>query len=119
MAIGRSPIVVTLRPFCLALTALAAVAGCSASSSTSIAHRVASESPAPSGVGTTPAEPPKCPPPMTALTFAASGHSGNEWVLPVATDGTSVHFTVAQRPGTKAHTVWFENAPAQAPYPGS
>jgi len=110
---------VTLRRFCVALVALAAVPGCSASSSPSTANRVASESPASSGVGTTPAETPKCPPPTTALTFTASGHSGNEWVLPVATYGTSVHFTVAQRPGTKASTVWFEIAPAKAPYPGS
>jgi hypothetical protein len=61
----------------------------------------------------------KCAPPIAVLQFAAAGHAGNEWVLPVGTGGVTVRFLVTQRPGTKVEPVWFEIAPANAPYPGS
>jgi hypothetical protein len=109
---------VAVQRFCVALVGLAAVAGCGAPSVSS-PSRLGIESPSSGATGSPAAPTPKCAPPTAALTFAADGHDGNEWVLPVGAGGASVRFVVTQRPGTKVKTVWFEIAPAKVPHPGS
>src|SRR5438270_1732726 len=99
-----------------AVVTSAMVAGCGSSpahvAGTGTPSLSASESPSALRVA-------KCPPPAPSLTISAQHHAGNEWVLPLGRNGVTVRFAVTQRAGVQVQKLWFEVAPANAPYPGS
>jgi hypothetical protein len=59
------------------------------------------------------------PGPPPTLSFEASDHPGNEWVLPVTAGRVTVRFTVVQRADTQVSRIRFVIAPEKGPYPGS
>lgn len=100
---------------------IAVLAGCGATgaSETQIASgRTASTSDSP-GSGERICAGTRQPAPAPSLTFAAVGHPGNAWSLPVDADGVTVRFRIIQRPSTTVTSMRFVIAPANAPHPGS
>lgn len=110
----------------LAVGVLAAVAltGCRASSTSGPTTQAGTDTgvsagPSPSPEHTCDPKPLPYPLPPPSLRYAAVGHAGNEWAIPVAAGGATVRFTITQRPDTDVARMWFVIAPENAPYPGS
>lgn len=59
----------------------------------------------------------KSPGPPPVLTYEVVGHLGNEWELPVRSDGLVLQVRVVQRPDTTVREANFDIAPTNGRYP--